>query len=241
MPGLGPRGYTQSIMTLGEAEQARSRFEAFLRAPGPVVIGDVQGSPCRKPAYEFLINIARTLEQRGLTHLAPLTHLTSGPPGVARGFEVVGHAAVAEITPGKIRLADGRSLPFAYSMLLPSFLGVDVLRACETITDAAGFVRVNAFNQSEVYPEVFAAGAAVAGAPCERSGCLAEKMGRRVARNIVARILGLSMVTEDLVAAEAESPIAVDDGWLVPEGDAAWARRAFERYFPVERLEAISR
>jgi len=142
---------------------------------------------------------------------------------------------VAEISPRQIRLADGRTLPFAYSMLLPSFLGVDVVRACEKITDAAGFVRVNAFNQTDAHPEVFAAGAAVAAGPPEKSGWLAEKMGLRVAKNIAACISG-----EALACAEPPetvnlpaSPIALDDGWIIPGAEAGWAQGAFERYFPV--------
>ncbi|MBS1152203.1 MAG: sqr [Myxococcaceae bacterium] len=235
VPGLGPRGYTQSIMTLAEAEQARGAFETFLKAPGPVVIGDVQDSSCRQPAYEFLLNMERVLDQRGLSSQVPLTHLTSGPKLAAEGLNVIANAAVAEISPRQIRLADGRTLPFAYSMLLPSFLGVDVVRACEKITDAAGFVRVNAFNQTDAHPEVFAAGAAVAAGPPEKSGWLAEKMGLRVAKNIAACISG-----EALACAEPPetvnlpaSPIALDDGWIIPGAEAGWAQGAFERYFPV--------
>ena len=237
VPGLGPRGYTQSILTLAEAEQARSRLEAFVKSPGPVVIGDVQGSTLRGRAYEFLLNLALALEQRGLSAVAPLTHLTSGPALGSGRFEVIANATVAEIVPNQIHLTDGRKLPFAYSVLAPSFLGVDVVRACEAITNAAGFVQVNAFHHTEAYPEIFAAGAAVADGPIEQSGELAERAALQVARNIVARINGEPMPADpplpvDVRAAlQPERAIASDAGWLVPGADATWARLAFERYF----------
>ncbi len=225
VPGLGPRGYTHSIVTLPEAELARDAFEDFVRAPGPVVIGDVQGSPCRALGYEFLLNLALALDRRGLSKAVALTHLTSGPPIAAGPFEVIAHAAVAEIGPGQIALADGRRLPFAFSMLLPSFLGVDVVRACEKITDASGFVRINAFHQSLSFSEVFAAGDAASAQPLERSGYLAEQSAQAVARNIAACLRGQPM--EPIPALPATA-----GGWLDSESEAAWAKHAFERYFP---------
>jgi sulfide:quinone oxidoreductase len=64
VPGLGPRGYTQSIMTLPEATHARTAFERFLDAPGPVVVGAAQGASCFNAAYEFLFNMAHQLKKR---------------------------------------------------------------------------------------------------------------------------------------------------------------------------------
>lgn len=238
VPGLGPRGYTQSILSLAEAEQARRAFQTFLQSPGPIVVGDVQGCQCRRPGLEFLLNVAQTLEARGLAGAAPLTYLTSGPAPFT-GNEVLADSAVAQISPGQIQLTTGRALPFAYAMLLPSFLGVDVVRACSQITDAAGFVRVNGFLHTEGFPEVFAAGGAVAGEPPEKSGELAEQMARTVARNIAACIDGHPMVpgpAEPIdvrsAASLAQRSIGSDAGWLIPGTEAWWAPVAFNRFFP---------
>ena len=232
VPGLGPRGYTQSITTLSDAEHARVAFETLLRAPGPVVIGDVQHSSGRPVAWEFLLNMGRVLEQRGLTQAAPLTHLTSaGAVGSGR-FTVLANASVAEITPGQIRLADGRKLPFAYAMLMPPFCGVDAVRACERITDADGFVHVNAFHQTTAYPEVFAAGSAVSTDSLEKSGARSEQMAQLVARNIEACINGEQLVEAPARWSPPERLASSDDGWLVPGSDGGWAQLAFARYFP---------
>ncbi len=232
VPGLGPRGYTQSITTLAEANGARAAFDAFLKAPGPVVIGDVQGAVFRRPAFELLLNVARILKERGLSQM-PVTHLTSGPAvPVEMGFCVIAHAAVAQIEPGQIILGDGRKLSFAFGMLLPSLLGEDVVRACEKITDPTGLVRVNQFEQTLAYPEVFSIGAAVAGARAE-AGCIAEQTSQRLARNIAASIVGDSMVGEPLRPdASADGSVTSDEGWLVAGPETSWAQRAFERYFP---------
>lgn len=275
IPGLGPRGYTQSIMTLPEAEKARAAFEKFLEAPGPVVVGGVQGASCFGAAYEFLFNMAHQLKKRGIADRAPLTYLTAEPYlahfgiggfGSATkmteyffkklGIQAITNAAIEKIEPKEICLADGRRLPFAYAMLVPSFLGVDAVRACESITDASGFVRVNDFYQTLAHPEVFAAGVAVAMAPADKTavpcgvpktGYLSEEMAKTAAHNIVAQIHGEKMV--GLPPGSIDAKCILDAGntgiimladhflepreheWLIPGPEAHWAKLAFEKYF----------
>ena len=53
IPGLGPDGYTKSICHVDHAVHARQAFEQFVKAPGPIVVGAVQGASCFGPAYEF--------------------------------------------------------------------------------------------------------------------------------------------------------------------------------------------
>ena len=77
--GLGPNGYTQSIFSWDAAERAREAFEAFVRDPGPVVVGGVQGASCFGAAYEFLFNMAYELKKRGLSKAAPLSYVTAEP------------------------------------------------------------------------------------------------------------------------------------------------------------------
>ncbi|HYU15536.1 MAG TPA: FAD-dependent oxidoreductase [Candidatus Acidoferrum sp.] len=209
IPGLGPRGYTESIMTLPEAERARTAFDRFVAAPGPVVVGSVQGASSHAAAYEFLFSMACELRTRRLAERAPLTYLTGEPSlahfgrgGLGSAVEItaafldtlairaITSAAVQAISPGEIRLADGQTLPFAYAMLVPPLLGVDVVRACDQITNASGFVRVNQFYQTAPYPDVFAAGVAVA----EGGSSTTEEMAKVVANNIAAEIRGGTMI-----------------------------------------------
>src|SRR5512139_3525795 len=44
--GLGPQGFTQSICHVDHAEKAGEAFEAFVKNPGPIVVGAVQGASC---------------------------------------------------------------------------------------------------------------------------------------------------------------------------------------------------
>jgi sulfide:quinone oxidoreductase len=278
--GLGPRsGYTQSIMSWEDAERARKAFEAFLDAPGPVVVGAVQGASCFGAAYEFLFNMAHQLKKQGLLGKIPLTYLTAEPFlghfglggfGSATkmtdyffgklGIEPVTNASVREITPGTIHLRDGRDVPFAYAMLVPSFLGVDAVRAQKSITNANGFVKVNGSYQTEAHPEVFAAGVAVAlqapdetPVPCgtPKTGYLSEEMAKVVAHNIVASIHGEKMVSLPPGAIDAKCVLDAgntgiimladhfleprEHAWLIPGPEAHWAKLAFEKYFLATR------
>lgn len=207
IPGLGPRGYTQSIMTLAGAERARTEFERFVAEPGPVVIGSVQGASYHIAAQEFLFSLTCQLRARGLEHRAPVTYVTAEPSiagsGLGRGMgaaaiidrfvdklniRVITSAAIQEIAPGEVVLADGQRVPFAYAMLVPPSLGAAAVRGCDRITNAFGFVRVNPFGQTDAYPEVFAAG--VASAALHTSP---EEMATIVAGNVAAQIRGGAM------------------------------------------------
>lgn len=276
IPGLGPRGgHTQSIMSWEDADKARLAFDAFLENPGPVVVGGVQGASCFGAAYEFLFNMAHQLEKRGLREKAPLTYLTAEPFlahfgiggfGSATkmtgsffrklGIEAITNAAVREIEAGAIHLEDGREVPFAYAMLVPPFLGVDAVRAQGAITNAAGFVRVNGYYQTEAHPEVFAAGVAVAidapdrtPVPCgvPKTGYLSEEMAKVVAHNVAAALHGEKMISLPPGAIDAKCVLDAgntgiimladhfleprEHAWLIPGPEAHWAKVAFEKYF----------
>lgn len=276
VPGLGPhRGYTQSIFCYEDARLAGVAFEQFVEKPGPVVIGAVQGASCFGAAYEFLFNMAYQLKRHAIREKAPLTYLTAEPYlahfGMGgfgsgkklteyffrkEGIAAVTDAMVREIKPGEIVLEDGRTFPFAYAMLAPSFLGVDAVRACTDITTTAGFVKVNEYYQTEKYPEVYAAGVAVAMSPPDKTavpcgvpktGYLSEQMAEVVAHNIAASIHGEKLV--GLPPGSIDAKCVLDAGntgiimsadhfleprkhaWLIPGPEAHWAKLAFEKYF----------
>lgn len=275
VPGLGPNANTQSIFGIDDAERAAVAFEKFLQAPGPVVVGGVQGASCFGAAYEFLFNFAYQLKKHGLKGKFPITYVTSEPflahfgiGGFGNGtkmtemfFEHEGitgitNVAVKEVRPGELELNDGRTLPFAFAMLAPSFLGAAAVRECQDITNPSGFVEVNDFYQTTKYPEVYAAGVAVAikppgqtDVPCgvPKTGYLSEEMAKVVVHNIVADMhespkVGLPPGAIDakcVLDAGNNGIIMLADhfleprehAWLIPGPEAHWAKLAFEKYF----------
>jgi sulfide:quinone oxidoreductase len=280
VPGLGPKtGFTQSIYSLDGAEAAATAFKQFVEAPGPVVVGAVQGASFFGPAYEFLFNLAHQLEKRGLVDKAPLTFLTAEPrlghfgmggirgipEFVERRMEKLGvtvetNARFKEILPDVIHLENGHSYPFDYAMLAPPFLGIEAVRACSEITTPEGFVEVNDYYQTYAYPEVFAAGVAVAVTPATKtpvptgapkSGYMSETMARAVAFNIAASIHGETLLAFPPEAIDAKYVLdagntgvivgaehyleARGGGVFLPGPEAHWAKIAFEKYFLARR------
>jgi sulfide:quinone oxidoreductase len=211
IPGFGPRGYTQSIESLSDALRAGRALEKLASTPGRIVVGGVQGVPRIDAAYEILFNMVHWLKKKGLSDRCPLAFLTpektlfdaTRSPFVTTELrktlqqtpiEVVTAAAIRQIRPNEIELADRRTLPFAFALLVPSYLGSEVMQRCESITDARGFVRVNEFLQSPTQPEIFALGAAAA-IPGElgKTPPVIEQMAHLLARNVAASIEGQSM------------------------------------------------
>src|SRR5690606_13690642 len=153
VPGSGPDGgYTQSVCTLPHALHAWQEYQAFLRDPGPLVVGAVQGASCFGPAYEFAMILDADLRRRKLRDRVPMTFVTSEPyighmglGGVGdskglleselrkRDIKWIDNAQVREVRQGEMSVvthdAEGaatgeRTLPFRYAMLLPAFRGV---------------------------------------------------------------------------------------------------------------------
>jgi sulfide:quinone oxidoreductase len=240
VPGLGPKGgFTQSIFSWPHAELARRAFEVLVHAPGPVVIGGVQGAMFFGGAYELALNVAMHLRKRGISPAtAPITFVTPEPYvghlGIGgsdetrqalerlmekNGIRVITDAVVSEVTKAEVVLAGGPRLPHVFSMLTPPFVGVDPVRACTDIVDDAGFVRVRPDLSTEAHPEVFAAGSALSIPPIEqtkvpcgapRTGHMAEKMAAVVARNIAARIERRKTTDVDIRALQV--PFVIDAG-----------------------------
>jgi len=77
--GSGPQGHTQSVCTVDHAEQAYQAYEAFLKDPGPIIVGAVQGASCFGPAYEYAMILDTDLRRRKLRDKVPMTFVTSEP------------------------------------------------------------------------------------------------------------------------------------------------------------------
>lgn len=219
VPGLGPeQGYTQSVCNPHHALLARSGWLDFLQNPGPLVVGAVPGASCFGPMYEFALLADYVLRRRGLRYKVPITIVTPEPyaghlgiGGMAnsaelvtqilqqRDIELIENTAITEISPQKITLADGRILPFQYSMLLPPFRGASFLRSAKGLTDEKGFVPILPTYQHPDFPSIYSLGVVVQLTPREqtpvatgvpKTGQMTEAMGMAVAHNI-ARELGV--------------------------------------------------
>ncbi len=219
IPGLGPEhGFTQSVCNIEHAELARAAWERFLERPGPVVVGTAQGGSCFGASYEFLFNIHHRIRKAGLQEVAPVTFITAEPflghfglGGVGDssrrvqaflqrlGIEGIPNNVIREVRDGEIELDSGRVLPFAYSMIVPPFTGVDAVRESEGLANPMGFVPIDDRFRHPDHPDVYAAGVATAIAPPEptqvpagvpKTGQMSETMAKVAARNIVADITG---------------------------------------------------
>jgi NADH dehydrogenase FAD-containing subunit len=218
IPGLDTANAAYTITTLEDAIHAGEGWRRFLQDPGPVVVGATQGAGCFGAAYEFLFNMSYQLRKAGLHRQVTLTYVTAEPflghfgigglPGGEKllgmflrkeGIQAVTGAAMAEVGPGKLRLEDGRSLEFAYAMIVPPFVGQEVVRSVEGLADDNGYVPVHDTYQSVAYPDVYAVGIAAAvtvpwttavpvGVP--KTGFPTETQAHVAAENIAAQIRG---------------------------------------------------
>ena len=196
VPGLGPEGgFTQSVCTTAHAQQAWEAYQRFLDAPGPIVIGAVQGASCFGPAYEFAMIVDADLRKRKLRDKVPMTFVSSEPYIGHMGLGGVGdskglmeselrqrhikwivNARVGEVRDGEMTVVEhddagqplrDHVLPFEFSMLLPAFRGVDAVAEVDGLCNPRGFVVVDRHQRSPKYPNVFAAGVCVAIPPVE--------------------------------------------------------------------------
>lgn len=219
VPGLGPEnGYTQSVCNLEHAERAREAWDRFLENPGPVVVGTAQGGSCFGASYEFLFNVHHRIRKAGLEKVAPVTFVSAEPylghfglGGVGDsakriegfldhlGIEGIASASIKEVREGEIELESGRVLPFAYSMIVPPFAGVDAVRESEGLANPVGFVPIDDRFRHPEQEDVYAAGVATAIAPPEptevpagvpKTGQMSETMAKVAAHNIVADLTG---------------------------------------------------
>ena len=283
--GLGPDGgHTQSVCNLDHALLARDAWRRFLENPGPIVVGTAQGGSCFGASYEFLFNIKHQVKKAGLEDVAPVTFITAEPflghfglGGVGasqqmiekfldrHGIEGLPNTVIKEAREREIELEGGRTLPFAYSMIVPPFTGVDAVREADGLANPMGFIPVDERYRHPEYEDVYAAGVAIAIAPPDptpvpagvpKTGQMTETMAKVAAHNIAADIdtaKRKSLPLEDLgaicildagsggVIFKAEHVLARNGNGKVPSArlmagpQAHWAKLAFERIFLTAR------
>ncbi|MBI4725434.1 MAG: NAD(P)/FAD-dependent oxidoreductase, partial [Rhodomicrobium sp.] len=166
--GLGPHsGYTQSVCHVDHALTAAAAFEEFCKNPGPIVVGAVQGASCFGPAYEYTFILDTELRRRKIRDRVPMTFVTAEPYIGHLGLDGVGDTKgllesamrdhhIKWITNARLKKAekekmtveevaeDGsvkktHELPFAFSMMLPAFRGVEAVRGVEGLVNPRGF------------------------------------------------------------------------------------------------------
>ena len=151
----------------------------------------------------------------------------------------------------------GKSLPFKYAMLIPPFLGCEVVRS-SGLGNERGFVVTDDYYRHLQYKNIYAAGVAVAvapPAPCEagcsvpKTGYISEVMAHTAADNIAADISGEAPVAKP--QADIDAKCILDAGnmgivmytdriyapkrrkWetLIPGPWAHWGKLLFEKYY----------
>jgi sulfide:quinone oxidoreductase len=109
-------------------------------------VGAGEGAGCFGAAYEYLFNVAHQLRKAGLKSRVKLTYVTPEPMlghfgigGLPHGEAMLGmfmrkehiaskvDTAIDHVDEGRLVLADGTGLDFAYAMIIPPFLGQDVI------------------------------------------------------------------------------------------------------------------
>jgi sulfide:quinone oxidoreductase len=217
IPGSGPHGgYTQSVCTPHHAMEAREAWLKLLANPGPIVVGAAPGAGCFGPAYEFALMADWELRRLRLRDKVSITYVTpepyAGHLGVGgvehaqeltadllqrRDISVIDNAAITTVTPENIVLADGREVPFAYSMILPSFRGVKFIRETPGLGNEKGFIPILPTCRHCHLPSIYGLGVSVhleqpeitpipIGLP--KSGQMAEAMSMAVSHNIAVEL-----------------------------------------------------
>src|SRR5918995_4487639 len=157
IPGLDIANNAYTITTLEDAIHAGEGWRRFLDDPGPVVVGAAEGAGCFGAAYEYLFNVSHQLRKAGLKRQVNLTYVTAEPflghfgiGGLPHGESLLGmfmrkeritavtNAAIDYVDEGRLVLADGSKHEFAYAMIVPPFVGQDVI-ARTPIADDKGY------------------------------------------------------------------------------------------------------
>jgi len=193
--GLGPKGHTQSICHVEHAVEAEQRWQEFVKDPGPVVVGAVQGASCYGPAYEFAMIMDTDLRRRKIRDRVPMTFVTAEPYVGHLGLGGVGdskgllesvmrerhikwicNAKTTKVEAGKMYVTEHNEdgtpkkehvLDFKYSMMLPAFKGIDAVFSIEGLTNPRGFILIDPHQRNPKYPNIYSVGVSVAIPPVE--------------------------------------------------------------------------
>ena len=197
IPGLGPQGHTQSVCHVDHAGESGEFWDNFVKDPGPIIIGAVQGASCFGPAYEYLFIAETDLRKRKIRDKVKMTYVTSEPyighlglggVGDTRGMleselrnkhiDWICNAKVDKIEAGKMFITEvdengavkkQHELPFKHSMMLPAFKGVDGLMGVEGLVNPRGFVLVDEHQRNPTFKNVYSVGVCIAIPPLSQT------------------------------------------------------------------------
>jgi sulfide:quinone oxidoreductase len=274
VPGFKENANT--ITTLLEAERTGAAWTRYLDNPGDIVIAATQSAGCFGAAYEFLFNTAYQLKKARLHKRVKLTYVTAEPflghfgiGGLPNGEKLLGmflrkegiesriSVGIDHVDDGALVLADGETLPFSFSMVVPPFLGQSFLRESDGLADDNGYVTVRDTYQTDKHDDVYAVGVAAAvdvpwqtptpvGIP--KTGFPTEVMAHTAAANIAAQIKG-EQPTQTKAFGDIKAVCVMDagnngviiladkmlpprkHGILIPGPQAHLMKLAFEKYF----------
>lgn len=280
--GLGPQGYTQSVCHVDHATAAGAAWDRFTAAPGPVVVGAAQGASCFGPAYEFAFIMDTDLRKRKIRDRVPMTYVTPEPYIGHLGLSGVGdsktmlesamrerhikwicNAKILKVEDGKMLVAEHdengavkkqHELPFAYSMVLPAFKGIDAVFGIEGLTNPRGFILIDEHQRNPKFKNIYAVGVCVAIPPVEvtpvptgapKTGYMIESMVTATAHNLQAQLQGREPSAKATwnaicLADFGDSGIAFVALPQIPPRNVSWfaegkwvhlAKIAFEKYF----------
>jgi len=281
--GLGPKGYTQSICTLEHAEEAYDKWQDFIQSPGPIVVGAAQGASCFGVAYEFAMIMDTALRRARIRDQVPITFVTSEPyighlglGGVGdskgllesemrqRHISFITNARINKAEAGKLHIVEhnrrgeeteDHELPFAYSMILPAFKGVDAVNTVgEDLVNPRGFIKVDQYQRNPKWQNIYGVGVCIAIPPVEttpiptgtpKTGYMIESMVTASVNNIWHDLNG----SQPEAVATWNAFCLADMGDVgaafialpqIPPRNVTWARRGrwvhwakvlFEKYF----------
>ena len=188
VPGMAE--HTQSVIHIDQAERALEAYRAFVRHPGPIVIGAAPGASVLGPIYEYAFLVDADLKRRNIRERVTITlvtpepwpgHLGLGAEGASRGavtaalvdtkISVICNARTTKIGKDNIEIVEldaqgnekqTHTLPFGYSVYWPAFGGVPGVRSAKGLVNERGLVVVDEYLRNPDYPNVFAIGACVA-------------------------------------------------------------------------------
>ncbi len=281
--GSGPHGgHTHSVCTVDHAEIAYADYQKLVEAPGPVIIGAMAGASCFGPAYEFAAIVDTDLKRRKVRDRIPMTFVTSEPyighlglGGVGdskgmleselrtRHIKWICNAKVTKVEAGTMYVAEHNDqgevvkeheLPFKFSMMLPSFKGVDVVAAVPELCNPRGFVIVDDYQRSKKYQNIFSLGVCIAIPPVEttpvptgapKTGYMIESMVTAICHNIRDELEGKAPSEKGswnaiCLADMGDSGAAFVALPQIPPRNVTWfkkgkwvhfAKIAFEKYF----------
>lgn len=189
MPGMAE--HTHSVLHIEQAEKAFAAYSEFIKHPGPIVVGAVQGSSILGPVYEYAFLVDADLKRRNLRDRVPITivtpepwpgHLGLGSSGGAdpeavtaaladNQIRIICNARTLRIEPDVIHVAEMdelgnektlHELPHAYSVYWPAFRGVKGVRAAAELVNQQGLVEVDEYLRHRKYRNIYASGVCMA-------------------------------------------------------------------------------